>query len=133
MVQRYDDPVFLRQLGDQVFQEKLVILSADPLRGVLRGKMDVFQVVRIPGWTVFAGFSGVVDVDDQAIRLLGHLPGTAREALKWGLLLFFGGIGLIVLSFVPYDMADSPLPYGIEAVFLSAGFLLYYGISSRRK
>jgi hypothetical protein len=72
-------------------------------------------------------------LDDQAIRLLHQIPGTASEALKWGLLLFFGGIGLIVLAFIPYSLDESPLPYGLEAVFLSAGFLVYYGISGRRK
>ena len=72
-------------------------------------------------------------LDDAAIRLLRQLPGAASEALKWGLLLLFGGIGLIVLAFIPYNAEESPLPYGVEAVFLSAGFLLYYGISWRRK
>jgi uncharacterized protein YneF (UPF0154 family) len=72
-------------------------------------------------------------LDDEAIRLLRQVPGVASEALKWGLLLFFGGIGLIVLAFIPYNFEGSPLPYGLEAVFLSVGFLLYYGISWRRK
>ena len=57
----------------------------------------------------------------QALRL----EGSRHTALKWGMVVLFGGIGLIILSFVPYDY-NSPLPYGIEAVMISAGFLVYY-------
>ncbi len=46
-------------------------------------------------------------------------------ALKWGLIVFFGGLGLLIISFVPYE-PSSPFPFGILAIFLSAGFLVYY-------
>lgn len=51
-------------------------------------------------------------------------------ALKWGLIILFGGVGLMLLEIIPYDQ-QSPLPYGILATSLSIGFLLYFLISRR--
>ena len=48
-----------------------------------------------------------------------------HNALKWGLIILFGGIGLIIIESLPYDR-ESPLPYGVEAVCISIGFLIYY-------
>lgn len=68
-------------------------------------------------------------MDDQTVKALNRLQYHFRiDALKWGLLLFSGGIGLVALHFIPCK-TDSPLPYGIELLFLSAGFLAYYRIS----
>jgi len=62
----------------------------------------------------------------QAMRL-----GENRQAaLKWGLVVLFGGLGLILLSVLPYQ-TNSPLPFGIEAVMISIGFLLYYFIERK--
>ncbi len=47
------------------------------------------------------------------------------SSLKWGLLTLFGGMGLIVINYIDY-YRDSPLPFGIFAVFVSFGFLVYY-------
>lgn len=60
-------------------------------------------------------------------------PGFKYEALKWGLILFFGGTGLIVIDFIPYENANSSLPYGVETVFLAAGFLAYYFLVKDKK
>ncbi len=68
-------------------------------------------------------------VDDNTIKLLTAQNSDSHlTILKWGLILLMGGIGLIVLEFLPYS-ANSPLPYGIEGVFLAIGLLLYYKIS----
>jgi hypothetical protein len=37
------------------------------------------------------------------------------------------------MEFVPYSAEDSPVPYGVEMIFISAGFLLYYLLLRRRK
>lgn len=52
-------------------------------------------------------------------------------SLKWGLIILFGGIGLIVLSTFTID-PQSPLPYGIFATSVSLGFLSYYLIASKK-
>ena len=48
-----------------------------------------------------------------------------QNSLKWGLIVFFGGIGLIIIESLPYD-GESPLPWGVEAVCIAIGFLTYY-------
>jgi len=53
------------------------------------------------------------------------------QSLKWGLILLFTGMGLIILEFIPYQH-DSPLPYGIEATAVALGFLIYYLIVNRK-
>lgn len=47
-------------------------------------------------------------------------------ALKWGLIVLFAGIGLIVAELSAFNWETSALPYGVIAVFTSLGFLTYY-------
>jgi hypothetical protein len=65
-------------------------------------------------------------LDETGLKFLAQLSGSGNEALKWGLLLLSAGIGFVVLEFVPFSAEDSPLPYGVEMVFVAAGFLAYY-------
>ncbi len=50
-----------------------------------------------------------------------------QNALKWGLVVLFAGLGLIINSYVTFA-ETSPLPFGIEAVCVAIGFLIYYYI-----
>lgn len=50
-----------------------------------------------------------------------------HSALKWGLIVFFGGLGLITISAMNLD-GDDAMPYGIVAVSIAVGFLIYYAI-----
>lgn len=71
-------------------------------------------------------------IDTETIKLLNQLNGNTRlNTLKWGLLLCFSGLGLIFLQFIPYDL-NSPLPYGVESVFVAIGFFIYYRLISNR-
>jgi hypothetical protein len=60
-------------------------------------------------------------------------------SLKWGLVAFMAGLGLIVIEIIkPYNpesvnFQNTVLPYGIELVFISLGFLIYFFIVNRRK
>jgi fucose 4-O-acetylase-like acetyltransferase len=72
-------------------------------------------------------------IDAKALEFLKNLSGIGSEALKWGLILFFGGFGLVVLEFIPYQVDRSTLPYGLEAMFLAAGFLVYYLIMRKEQ
>ena len=70
-------------------------------------------------------------VDEHTIKTFNKLQYDLKiDTLKWGLILLFGGAGLILLNYINYQR-DSTLPYGIEIIFLSAGFLSYYLISKR--
>ena len=66
-------------------------------------------------------------VNENAVDLLRKHEGETGKysSLKWGLIVLFGGIGLIVIHYLPY-YRDSPLPFGVFAVFLALGFLVYY-------
>ncbi len=64
--------------------------------------------------------------DEKLIKgLFSSKVDNRYSSLKWGLILLFAGIGLIVLEYVHYDY-NSPLPYGIEGTFIALGFLVYY-------
>ena len=67
---------------------------------------------------------------DDAAELLKKQSSSEHGSLKWGLIILFSGIGLILLSAIPYG-PDSPLPYGLFAVSVSVGFLIYFFISRR--
>ena len=66
-------------------------------------------------------------------------------SLKWGLVAFFAGVGFIVINSMSpslyneenYDhfMRNSMLPFGIELVSISLGFIIYFLIVnfSKRK
>lgn len=64
-------------------------------------------------------------LDEMGLKFLSQLS-SGSEALKWGIILLFAGLGLVVMEFVPFSAESSPLPYGLELVFISVGFLVYY-------
>ncbi|MHB8208609.1 DUF6249 domain-containing protein [Mucilaginibacter sp.] len=69
--------------------------------------------------------------DESAVKALNKLQFDFKiDSLKWGLILLSGGLGLIMLNFIPFK-TDSTLPYGIEIVFISAGLLAYFLISGK--
>jgi hypothetical protein len=68
---------------------------------------------------------GYVNDDTQAIFKSYKDEDNRFSALKWGLIAFFGGLALILMEYLDVR-ADSTMPYGILAVSLSLGFLIYY-------
>lgn len=69
---------------------------------------------------------GFVNEDTQAI-FKRNTDENKYSTLKWGLIILFAGLSLVVMEFIQYD-SHSPLPYGLFAVFVSLGFLIYYFI-----
>ena len=69
---------------------------------------------------------GYVNEDTQAI-FKKNTDENRFATLKWGLIILFAGLSLILMDFINYD-SRSPLPYGLFAVFVSLGFLIYYFI-----
>jgi hypothetical protein len=72
---------------------------------------------------------GYVNEDTQAI-FKRNTDENRYASLKWGLICLFGGLSLILMDFINYD-SRSPLPYGLFAVFVSLGFLIYYFVIKR--
>jgi len=67
---------------------------------------------------------GFVNEDTQAI-FKRNVEENKSSSLKWGLIIFFAGLSLVLLEYIPYD-STSPLPYGLFTVSVSLGFLIYY-------
>lgn len=73
---------------------------------------------------------GYVNDDTQAIFKQHTQPDRIENkypSLKWGMIIFFAGLSLVLLEYIPYRI-ESPLPYGLFALFTSLGFLTYYFI-----
>lgn len=64
-------------------------------------------------------------IDHDAIDFLKKLTDSGAEQLKWGCILFMAGLGLVVDHYLSYE-DESVLPFGIELMFIAAGFLIYY-------
>ena len=45
--------------------------------------------------------------------------------LKWGIIIILGGLGLVLIHYLNLS-SDSPLPYGIESIFIAIGFIAYF-------
>lgn len=71
---------------------------------------------------------GYVDKDSIAILSNREKDDNRMATLKWGLVVFFAGLGLVVIEFIDYDH-DSPLPYGIFILSVSLGLLIHFFIS----
>jgi len=65
--------------------------------------------------------------DPEVLKMLSISFDQKTATFKWGIILLFGGMGLVTIHYLPEARdLESPLPYGIETIFLAAGFLLYY-------
>lgn len=67
---------------------------------------------------------GLVNEESQSI-FKQHASDNRYSALKWGLIVFFAGLALILIEYIPAG-PQSPLPYGVFALCVSLGFLIYY-------
>jgi hypothetical protein len=69
---------------------------------------------------------GFVNDETQAI-FKQHASAVTNKysSLKWGLITLFAGLSLVLMEYIPFD-SYSPLPYGLFAVSVSIGFLIYY-------
>jgi hypothetical protein len=73
---------------------------------------------------------GLTDVD--TLKFIHQIEAQSRtNVLKWALLLFFGGLGMILLHYRELELND-PLPYGIEAIFVSLGLLIHYLLTRQK-
>lgn len=79
-------------------------------------------------------------LDQRVVEPTGEV--NKYPSLKWGLVAFLGGLGMILIEMlrvngiVEEDFHNGILPVGIELVFISLGFLIYFVIvnfSSKKK
>jgi hypothetical protein len=92
------------------------------------GLIVITIAVVIISWYNYKLKKRIIDsgpIDNDAINFLKKLVDSGAEQLKWGCVLFMGGLGLVVANYLPYEY-ESVLPYGIEIMFIAAGFLIYY-------
>jgi len=72
---------------------------------------------------------GYVNEESQSI-FKEYKPDNRYASLKWGLIILSAGIALVIMDSLEVR-PDSTLPYGILAVSISIGFLVYYFIVKR--
>lgn len=88
--------------------------------------IDSLLKYRLKSRIVKSGFT-----DSEMTKLIGHLNSDGKhQALKWALLLFFGGLGIIIMQVIPLEL-NTPLTFGIEALAIAIGFFLYYLLVSK--
>jgi hypothetical protein len=75
---------------------------------------------------------GFVNEETQAIFKKEISNDSKYSSLKWGLITLSAGLALILLEYVDVRR-ESPLPYGMLAVFISIGFLVYYFIIQKKE
>lgn len=73
---------------------------------------------------------GFVNEDTQSIFKKHESASNRYASLKWGLIIFFAGLSLMIMEYLPYD-PESPLPYGLFTLSVSLGFLIYYFVSKQ--
>lgn len=70
--------------------------------------------------------SGHLDAESQQLISKSFI-GMKFDNLKWGLVLLFAGIGLVIIEFLPErNTNNSSLAIGIELIFIALGFLTYF-------
>ncbi|MFY0602250.1 MAG: hypothetical protein JXR03_21425 [Cyclobacteriaceae bacterium] len=69
-------------------------------------------------------------VGEDATQILSKQSAATSKfsSLKWGLIIFFAGTGIILSEILAYDWERSAMPYGILTMCVSLGFLIYYMI-----
>jgi hypothetical protein len=74
---------------------------------------------------------GFVNEDVQAL-FKNHTEDNKYTSLKWGLIILFAGLSLMLMEYIPVS-PESPFPYGLFAVSVSLGFLIYYFLMRREQ
>lgn len=69
---------------------------------------------------------GYVQEENQAV-FKTHFELNHLSPLKWGIIIFLGGLSLVLLEYIPFRY-NSPFPFGFVAMFVASGFLIYFFI-----
>jgi len=89
----------------------------------------------IISWYNFRLKKRIIDsgpINEEAMGFVKKLDSQSVDALKWGCILFAAGLGLVVANALPTPFG-SPVPYGVELMFIAGGFLAYYFIAKKQQ
>jgi hypothetical protein len=100
----------------------------------------VIAVVIVIAWIIISWYNfrlkkRIIDsgpINEDALDFVKKLNDKSIDALKWGCILFSAGLGLVVANAVPTPYG-SPVPYGIELMFIAGGFIVYYFIAKKQQ
>ncbi len=100
--------------------------------------MTVFITFAFTGFTTIGIIKGITSyrlrrkmieaglINEEAMELLKEgAKDSYYSSLKWGLILFFSGIGLVIINTMDIYY-DSTAAYGIVITAASLGFLIYF-------
>lgn len=73
---------------------------------------------------------GLVGPDVAPLLQKQVMENNKLNMLKWGIIIFFGGAGLIMVDLFNYD-STSTIPFGIFACTLSLGFLVHFMVARK--
>ncbi|MDA3904948.1 MAG: hypothetical protein PF484_02620 [Bacteroidales bacterium] len=81
--------------------------------------------------------AGILEQSAEVVEAQRTVSYDQYPALKWGLVTFFGGIGLIIIELVGvsnpvFSDYNSTMPFGIFFVSVAVGFLVYYFMMSAK-
>lgn len=71
-------------------------------------------------------------INEESMGFVKKIDDKNIDALKWGCILFSAGLGLVVADALPTPFG-SPVPYGVELMFIAVGFLAYYFIAKKQQ
>lgn len=71
---------------------------------------------------------GLVGPDVTPLLQKQAMEDNKLTTLKWGIILFFGGAGLIIIELFNFE-TTSTVPFGIFTCTLSLGFLVYFVVA----
>ena len=117
------------KLGEFGFQSKLstwigTIAYRLALNTLRKNKLEVTDIPEEDRFTAYF-------VNDESQSIFKEYKVDNRNAsLKWGLIILSAGIGLIIIDAMKVS-PDSTLPYGIFAVAVSIGYLVYFFMAKR--
>jgi len=74
---------------------------------------------------------GLVNEDIKHLFYGNNVERYLPSSLKWGLVLVFVGITMVVLKLLPYYI-EGEVIFGVALVAAGAGLLVYYGIASKK-
>jgi len=100
--------------------------------------LTVFITFAFTGFTTIGIIKGITNyrlrrkmieaglINEEAMELLKEgAKDSYYSSLKWGLILFFSGIGLVIINSMDIYY-DSTAAYGIVITAASLGFLIYF-------